>query len=52
MFQTIDVDGDRMTVRSYSSEGEPLDTFQIEKKSARGASTASAGAAAGASGRR
>lgn len=32
MFQSIEVDGDRMTVRSYSSEGEQLDTVQLDKK--------------------
>lgn len=32
MFQTVDVNGDRMVLRAYSSEGEELDGFQLEKK--------------------
>jgi 3',5'-cyclic AMP phosphodiesterase CpdA len=35
MFQVIDVDGDRMTLHAYSSEGEQLDGFQLEKKNGR-----------------
>jgi predicted phosphodiesterase len=31
MFQVIDVDGDRMTLKAYSSEGDLLDGFQLEK---------------------
>jgi 3',5'-cyclic AMP phosphodiesterase CpdA len=32
MFQTVDVDGDKMILHAYSSEGEQLDGFQLEKK--------------------
>jgi hypothetical protein len=32
MFQVINEDGDRMILRAYSSEGEQLDGFQLEKK--------------------
>ena len=32
MFQVIAVDGDKMTLHAYSSEGEELDGFQLEKK--------------------
>lgn len=32
MFQVIEVDGKKMTLRAYSSEGELLDGFQLEKK--------------------
>jgi 3',5'-cyclic AMP phosphodiesterase CpdA len=35
MFQVIDVDGDRMTLRAFSSEGEQLDGFQLEKSNGR-----------------
>lgn len=35
MFQVIDVDGDRMTLRAFSSEGEQLDGFQLEKNNGR-----------------
>jgi 3',5'-cyclic AMP phosphodiesterase CpdA len=35
MFQVIDVDGDRMVLRAYSSEGQQLDGFQIEKTKGR-----------------
>ena len=31
MFQTIDVDGNRMVLKAYSSEGEELDGFMLEK---------------------
>jgi Purple acid Phosphatase, N-terminal domain/Calcineurin-like phosphoesterase len=48
MFQVIDVNGDRMTVRSYSSEGEQLDLFQINERAGHGVSMG----AAAASGRR
>ncbi len=32
MFQVIDVDGDKMILHAYSSEGDQLDGFQLEKK--------------------
>jgi 3',5'-cyclic AMP phosphodiesterase CpdA len=32
MFQVIDVDGDQMRLRAYSSEGDLLDGFQLMKK--------------------
>jgi len=32
MYQVVDVDGDRLTLHAYSSEGEQLDGFQLEKK--------------------
>ena len=32
MFQTVDMDNDRLTLRAFSSEGEQLDGFQLEKK--------------------
>ena len=35
MFQVIEVDGDRMTLHAFSSEGEQLDGFQLEKKNGR-----------------
>ena len=35
MFQVIEVDGDKMTVRAYSSEGEQLDGFQLERRNGR-----------------
>jgi predicted phosphodiesterase len=54
MFQTIDVNGDRMVLRAYSSEGEQLDGFQLEKKSGRSVYSElpkpAAAAAAGAAG--
>jgi hypothetical protein len=42
MFQSIEVNGDRMTVRSYSSEGEQLDMLQIDKKAGQRVTTAAA----------
>ena len=35
MFQTIDVDPDRMVLKAYSSDGDQLDGFQLEKKNGR-----------------
>ena len=35
MFQTVDVDQDKLVLRAYSSEGELLDGFQLEKKNGR-----------------
>jgi 3',5'-cyclic AMP phosphodiesterase CpdA len=35
MFQTIDVDGDRLVLRAYSAEGEQLDSFRLEKRNGR-----------------
>jgi hypothetical protein len=32
MFQIVEVDGDKMTLHVYSSEGEQLDGFQLQKK--------------------
>ena len=32
MFQTVEVDRDKLTLRAYSSQGEQLDGFQLEKK--------------------
>jgi len=32
MFQTIDINGDKMVLRAYSSDGDELDGFQLEKK--------------------
>jgi hypothetical protein len=32
MFQTVDVDGDNLVLKAYSSEGDELDSFQLEKK--------------------
>ena len=32
MFQTVDVDREKMVLHAYSSEGEELDGFQLEKK--------------------
>jgi hypothetical protein len=32
MFQTVDVDQNKLVLRAYSSEGEQLDGFQLEKK--------------------
>ena len=32
MFQTVDVDQTKLVLRAYSSEGEQLDGFQLEKK--------------------
>ncbi len=32
MFQSIDVNGDRLVLHAYSSEGEQLDGFQLDKK--------------------
>lgn len=32
MFQVIDVNADKLTLHAYSSEGEQLDGFQLEKK--------------------
>ncbi len=32
MFQTVDINGDKMVLRAYSSEGDELDGFQLEKK--------------------
>jgi len=31
MFQVVDVDGDRVSLRAYSSEGEQLDGFELRK---------------------
>ena len=33
MFQTIDVDPNKLVLHAYSSEGDELDGFQLEKKS-------------------
>lgn len=35
MFQTVDVDPDKLVLRAYSSEGDQLDGFQLEKKNGR-----------------
>ena len=35
MFQTVDVDQNKLVLRAYSSEGEQLDGFQLEKKNGR-----------------
>jgi len=35
MFQVVDVNGDRMTLHAYNSDGDELDGFQLEKKSGR-----------------
>ena len=35
MFQTVDVDQDKLVLRAFSSEGEQLDGFQLEKKNGR-----------------
>jgi hypothetical protein len=35
MFQTVDVDPNKLVLRAYSSEGEQLDGFQLEKKNGR-----------------
>jgi len=35
MFQVIEVDGDRLVMRAYTSQGEQLDAFQIEKANGR-----------------
>lgn len=35
MFQTVDVDPDRLVLRAYSSEGDELDGFQLEKRKGR-----------------
>jgi hypothetical protein len=51
MSQIIELNGDRMTVRSFSSEGEQLDTVEINKRAGHSAPTA-AGSAAASSGRR
>jgi len=32
MYQIVDVNGDRLVLRAYSSTDEPLDGFQLEKK--------------------
>jgi 3',5'-cyclic AMP phosphodiesterase CpdA len=32
MFQVIEVDGEKMSLHAYSSEGDQLDGFQLEKK--------------------
>ena len=32
MFQTVDVDTEKMVLHAYSSEGEELDGFQLQKK--------------------
>jgi hypothetical protein len=35
MFQTVDVNGDRMTLHAYNSDGDELDGFQLEKTNGR-----------------
>jgi 3',5'-cyclic AMP phosphodiesterase CpdA len=35
MFQTVDVDPNKLVLKAYSSEGEQLDGFQLEKKNGR-----------------
>ena len=35
MFQTVDVDQNKLVLRAYSSESEQLDGFQLEKKNGR-----------------
>jgi hypothetical protein len=35
MFQTIDVDQDKLVLHAYSSEGDLLDGFQLEKTNGR-----------------
>jgi sensor domain CHASE-containing protein len=35
MYQTIDVDPDKLVLHAYSSEGALLDGFQLEKKDGR-----------------
>jgi hypothetical protein len=35
MFQTVDVDHDKLVLRAFSSEGEQLDGFQLEKMNGR-----------------
>ena len=35
MFQTVDVDPDKLVLRAFSSGGDLLDGFQLEKKNGR-----------------